>query len=96
MGFSFGANERFIAPRERIGKDRERQVLTIHVDLDRGGHGHGEVVVGRLARQDRVEVRPGQLEEAQVVRDPVGADLLGDVVQEGVVTPPSDLWSRVT
>ena len=68
----------------------------MHVDLDRGGDGHGEVVVGRLARQDGVEVGPGQLEEAKVVRHPVRADLLRDVVQEGVIAPPSDLWGRVT
>ena len=69
--------------------------LTVHVEFDGGGDGHGDVVVGGLARQDGVQVAPPEAGQPQLVGDAALAHLLGEAVQQGVVPPPAHLRAGV-
>ena len=42
-------------------------LLTLHVEFDGGGDGHGDVVVGRLAGEDGVQVAPLQAPHHELV-----------------------------
>ena len=50
--------------------------LTVHVQLDRGGDRDGDVVIGRLAREDGVEVGAGEVGDLEVVDDLIKGDML--------------------
>ena len=65
----------------------------MHVELDGGGHGHGDVVVRGLAGEDGVQVLAPQLGDDELVGD-LGAHRVVRVVEECVVAPPGDLENR--
>ena len=44
-----------------------KDILTVHVQLDWGGDGHRDVVVGGLTREDGMEVGTFEVFEAQLV-----------------------------
>ena len=62
----------FLRIRKKLGEsslflDFIWRVLTVHVQLDGGGYGYGNVVVGGLASQNGMEVSPSQLYQPQLI-----------------------------
>ena len=66
----------------------------MHVNLDRAGHGVTDVVVGGLAGQNRMEVRPLEVLNQERVDRLACLVLLVAPVHQGVFSPPVQLWRR--
>ena len=66
----------------------------MHVNLDRVGHWVTDVVVGGLAGQDGMEVRPLEVLNQQRVDRLACLVLLVAAVNQGVFSPPVQLWRR--
>ena len=72
---------------EKFGNQQRK--LTVHVQFDWGWDWDRDVVVGGLAGEDGVEVRPFEVVEDQLVFHFVAARKFPEgVVHQGVVTPP--------
>ena len=67
--------------------------LTMHVNLDGGGHGVADVVVAGLAGQDGVEVLSPEVVQQQGVDCLVGLAVLVGAVNQSVLPPPVELGS---
>ena len=91
----------FLRIRKKLGEsslflDFIWRVLTVHVQLDGGGYGYGNVVVGGLASQNGMQVISLQiLENEFVFRLERGLIVIGGV-QECMISPPGHFGLRLT
>lgn len=69
---------------------RNKEKLTVHVQLDRAGYGRHQIVVRGLAGQGRVQVLALELLQDQDVPNFLGPHDLEAVVQELVLLPPGN------
>ena len=68
----------------------------MHVNLDGGGHWVADVVVAGLAGQDGVEVLSTEVVQQQGVDCLLRLTVLVGSVNQSVLPPPVELWSRGT
>ena len=85
-------------PTEKSRDDWQMEVSwlgpTVHVNLDRVGHWVTHVVVGGLAGQNGVKIRALQVLNEQRVDGLPSLLLLVTPVNQGVFSPPVQLWRR--
>ena len=75
----------------RLGAiDPEHNLLTFHVEFDRSGHRHRDVVVRGLAREDGVQILALEVADHQLVDHASVVLVVEGAVEEGVIPPPRD------